>query len=105
MASIKVVRKSYVRKDGIKVKGTTYYTKDKGEPGKTPESEKWYRHNVEMNWHKNEPADIRRASALNAHKGDELATARALQALANVTTDAETAKLAKDDADYFFSKR
>jgi hypothetical protein len=35
--------------------------------------------------------------------GDELATARALQALANVTTDTETAKLAKADADYFFA--
>lgn len=27
-----------------------------------------------------------------------------LQTLANVTTDAETARLAKEDADYFFSK-
>ena len=104
MAKIKVIRKSYVRKDGTVVKGTTYYTKDKGESGKTPESEKWYQHNVEMNWHKDLPAAVRRANALKAHKGDELATARALQALANVTTDAETAQLAKTDADYFFSK-
>ena len=50
MAQIKVTRKSYVRKDGTVVKGTTYYTKDKGKPGKTPKSEKWYQHNVEMNW-------------------------------------------------------
>jgi len=42
--------------------------------------------------------------ALKAHKGNELATARALQALANVTADTETAKLAKADADYFFAK-
>ena len=104
MAKIKVTRKSYVRKDGTPVKGTTYYTEDKGKPGKTPESEKWYEHNVEMNWHKDEPAELRRANALKAHKGDELATARALQALANVTTDTETARLAKTDADYFFSK-
>ena len=47
MAQIKVTRKSYVRKDGTVVKGTTFYTKDKGKPGKTPESEKWYQHNVE----------------------------------------------------------
>jgi len=59
---------------------------------------------VEMHWHKDLPAEVRRANALEAHKGDELATARALQALANVTTDAETARLAKADADYFFSK-
>jgi hypothetical protein len=104
MARIRVTRKSYVRKDGTVVKGATYYTKDKGKPGKTPESEKWYHHTVEMNWHKGEPAEVRRANALRAHKGDELAAARALQALANVTKDPETSKLAKADADYFFAK-
>ncbi len=104
MAKIKVTRKSYVRKDGTVVKGTSYYTQDKGKPGKTPESKKWYQHKVEMNWHKDEPAKVRRANALKAHKGDELATARALQALSNVTADPETSKLAKTDADYFFSE-
>jgi hypothetical protein len=103
MAKIKVTRRSYVRKDGTEVKGTTYYAKDRGKPGKTPENEKWYEHNVEMNWHKNQPAEVRRANALRAHGDDQLATARALQALANVTTDSETARLAKDDADYFFA--
>ena len=91
-------------KDGTTVRGTTYYTKDKGEPGKTPESKKWYQHNVETNWHKDMSVEERRANALKAHKGDKLATARALQALANVTTDTETARLAKADADYFFAK-
>jgi hypothetical protein len=104
MAKIKVTRKSYVRKDGTVVKGTTYYAEDKGEPGKTPESEKWYEHNVAMNWHKDDPMELRRTNALEAHKGDELATARALQALANVTQDTRTAQLAKADADYFFAK-
>src|SRR5450756_2929437 len=66
MAQIKVTRKAYVRKDGTMVKGTSYYTKDKGKPGKTPGSEKWYQHNVEMNWHKDEPAEVRRANALKA---------------------------------------
>ena len=103
MAQIKVTRESYVRKGGIKVKSTTYYAKDRGKPGKTPESEKWYHHNEEMNWHKHQPAEMRRANALKAHSGNTLATVRALQALANVTTDLETAKLAKIDADYFFA--
>jgi hypothetical protein len=40
MEKIKVTRKSYVRADGTPVKGTTYYTEDKGKPGKTPENEK-----------------------------------------------------------------
>ncbi len=104
MAQIKVTRKGYTRKDGTLVKGTTYYTEDKGKRGKTPESEKWYQHAVEMEWGKDLPSAVRRANALKAHKGDELAAARALQALANVTTDAETARLAKTDADYFFAK-
>ena len=56
-----------------------------------------------MNWHKDQPAEMRRVNALKAHSGNKLATARALQALANVTTDLETAKLAKIDADYFFA--
>ncbi len=102
MAQIKVTRKRYVRKDGTVVKGTTYHTKDKGKPGKTPESEKFYHPKVQMHWHKDQSAEVRRANALKARNGNELATARALQALANVTTDAETAKLAKADADYFF---
>ena len=102
MAQIKVTRKSYVRKDGTVVKGTTYYTQDKGKPGKTPENEKFYHPKVEMHWHKDQPTKMRRINALKAHEGDELATARALQALANVTTDAKTAKLANADADYFF---
>jgi hypothetical protein len=55
-----------------------------------------------MNWHKDESADERRHNALQAHNGNELATGRALQALANVTTDSETAKLARADAEYFF---
>jgi hypothetical protein len=57
-----------------------------------------------MHWHKDQPTKMRRINALKAHEGDELATARALQALANVTTDIETTKLAKTDADYFFAR-
>jgi len=102
MAKIKVTRKSYVRKDRTVVKGTAYYTKDKGNPGKTPESKKFYHPKVEMHWHKDQSAEVRRKNALTAHSGNELSTARALQALANVTTDAKTGKLAKADADYFF---
>jgi hypothetical protein len=104
MAQIKVTRKRYVRKDGTVVNGTTYYTKDKGKPGRTPDSEKFYHPKVKTHWHKDQSAEVRRANALKAHKGNKLATARALQALANVTTDAKTAKLAKADADYFFVK-
>jgi len=103
-AKIKITRKSYVRENGTVAKATSYYTEDKGKPGKTPITDRWYQHNVEMQWHKDLPAEIRRANALKAHKGDVLATARALQALANVTTDSETSKIANIDADYYFAK-
>ncbi|APV43453.1 hypothetical protein Dform_00090 [Dehalogenimonas formicexedens] len=104
MAQITVHRKAYTRKDGTHVKATTYQTEDRGEPGKTPESQQWYEHGTEMNWSKEMTAETRREHALKAHKGDELATGRALQALANVTTDYETRGKANSDADYFFSK-
>jgi len=104
MAQIKITRKSYVRKDGTEVKGTTFYIQDRGKPGKTPDSEKFYNPKVEMHWHKDQSAEVRQANALKAHNGNKLATARALQALANVTTDIQTARLAKADADYFFLK-
>ncbi|HVP90039.1 MAG TPA: hypothetical protein VMS75_02360 [Terriglobales bacterium] len=104
MAKIKVLRKAYTRGDGTHVKATSYETPDKGKPGKTPESEKFFHPKTEMNWHKELPADVRRSNALGAHGGDGLATARALQELSNVTTDAETKRLSKEDADYFFSK-
>jgi hypothetical protein len=105
MAKIKVTRKSYTRQDGTIVKETTYYTEDKGKPGKTPESQKFYHPKIEMNWHKEDSEETRRNNAFKAHGGNELATARALQALANVTTDPETKKLAKVDADYFFARK
>ena len=105
MAKIKVTRKAYTRKDGTRVKATTYYTEDKGKPGKTPESEKFYKPKVEMGWRKEDSVEARRSHALKAHKGDTLATARALQALSNVTMDPETKKLTKQDADFFFARR
>ncbi len=72
--------------------------------GKTPGSEKFFYPGVKMDWHKDQPPSKRRANALKAHKGDKLATARALQELANVTTDSATARAAKADADYFFAE-
>jgi hypothetical protein len=104
MAEIEVHRKAYTRKNGTIVKATTYMAKDKGAPGKTPESQKWYVHGPEMNWNKGMSTTTRRSNVLAAHKGDELATARSLQALANVTTDSETRSKANSDAEYFYAR-
>lgn len=68
-----------------------------------PKRERWYNPTTEMGWRKDQKAGVRRRKALSAHGGDKLATARALQALANVTTDKTTKKLARSDALYFFT--
>jgi hypothetical protein len=70
----------------------------------TAESEKFFHPKVHTGWHKNMPAGRRRRLVLQSHKGDELASARAMQALSNVTTDRQTAIVARSDADFFFRK-
>jgi hypothetical protein len=47
---------------------------------------------------------VRQSKTVEAYKGDKFAAARVLQLSANIPADAETAKLTKVDADYFFSK-
>lgn len=102
MPKITVHRKAYTRQDGTHVKPTTFKVKDKGEPGKTPLSERWYNPKVHTGWNTNSPASARRKSMLHAHKGNKLAAGRACQALANITTDKATKKLARVDALYFY---
>ena len=99
-------RKAYTRKNGTRVKGSyvkpsTFYAKDVGAPGRTPPKKRWYKPGAKMYWSKEKPVSIRRYNALKAHRGSELATARALQALSNVSTDKATKREAKRDADYF----
>jgi len=98
---ITVHRKGYYRKNGTYVKPTTYRMEDRGKKGRTPKSEKWYAPRTKMNWSKDMAVNTRRNNALRAHGGDALATARALQALANVTTDRETKREAGWDSAYF----
>lgn len=57
-----------------------------------------------MKWSKVMPREVRRRNALEAHKGDALATARALQALSEVTMDIATEIEAEKDARYFFER-
>jgi len=94
------IRVTQVRK-GKKI---TFLTEDKGKPGKTPEEEQWFEPGVETGWEKGMPRERRRRLVLEAHKGDELASAKAMQALANVSTDRETKREARADAVHFFSE-
>lgn len=102
MAQLTIKRKGYTRKDGTRVKASTFKIKDRGEPGRTPKAEQWFEPGVKTGWEKGQPESVRRAKVLKAHKGDELASARSMQALANVTTDRETASKAARDAKYFY---
>ena len=68
----------------------------------------WFSPQIRSGWKKTDPAKVRRANVLKAHKGDLLGAARSKQALANVNSgpagDRETAVKAQADANYFFSK-
>ena len=61
-------------------------------------------------WKKSQTVTVRRKHALSSRpknwkpKKRYLSTARALQALANVTKDSKTKKVAKVDAEYFYKK-
>lgn len=102
-------RKAYTRKDGTHVKASrvgssTFSVKDRGKRGRTPKSQQWYEPSVKMGWEKSQSADTRRRLAMKAHKGNRLSTARALGALANVTTDSATKRAAQADAKYFYEQ-
>lgn len=67
-------------------------------------AKKWYKPSKEMGWSKSQSTTTRRRKALKAHKGSHLSAGRALQSLANVTTDKPTATKARADAKYFFKR-
>jgi len=105
MRRLRIDRKAFsIRRAGkkIKVKATSFFIKDRGEPGRTPRRKRWFKPSIETGWSKDLPMNARRAKTLRAHKGDKLATARSLNALANVTTDKRTKQLARADAQHFF---
>ena len=100
-------RRAYLRKDGVrvksaKVKASTFRIEDKGAPGRTPKRKRFFEPQVETGWEKTQTEGVRRVKVLGAHGGDELASARAMGALANVTTDRETRQKARSDAKYFY---
>lgn len=66
--------------------------------------ERWFSAGDKLGWRKEYPAEKRRRIALRHRRGNYLATARALNALANVSKDKTTKKLARSDAKYFFKK-
>ena len=70
----------------------------------TKKTKQWFQPGAPSGWKKSQPAAARRSLVLKAHGGDYLASARAKQALANVTRDPETERKSQADAEYFFRK-
>ena len=69
-----------------------------------PKKKRWYTHKTTTGWQKDMPLHERRELVYKAHGKDYLASARAMQALSNVTTDNETKLEANKDSEYFFRK-
>ena len=65
---------------------------------------RWFAAGKPLGWRKTDSAEKRRRTASRNRGGDLLATARALQALSNVTKDRETKRLAREDAQYFYRR-
>jgi len=104
MAKLRIKRKAYTRKDGTRVKATTFKVKDRGARGRTPKAERWFEPGVKTGWSKDLAQGTRINKVVRAHKGDLLASARSLRALANVTTDSETRRKAASDANILFKR-
>ena len=102
MGRLRVKATTY-RRGGKLVHRRGYATPDKGRKGRTPKGEQWFEPSVESGWRKNMSASERRSLVLQAHGGDILAAARAMNALANVTTDSATKTAARADAKYFYA--
>jgi len=111
MGKRRIKRRGYTRRGNVWVRGTTYEAEDRGAPGKTPKSKKWFQEAIgkrppyHLGWKKDKPQEqrIRLAIASRPKNWSEqqrtLSASRALQALANISTDRETASKAKADAE------
>lgn len=94
-----------VRRKRIKATGVRgHMRKDLGKPGRTPKSERWFKPKRGLGWEKDMPQEKRIRVAIASRpsnwsqKKRVLSASRALQALANITTDKETERLAEKDA-------
>lgn len=62
---------------------------------------KWATFGNPTNWHKNDSQTKRRRAVLSSRHGDYLASYRALDQLAKISQDNETARKSRQDANYF----
>lgn len=105
---IRIKRKGYRRRDGTRVKRTTYLMKDMGKPGRTPASKKLpfkLRAGFLHGWKKTQAAGTRHRILDNIVKREGYATAtRRLTGLKNVSPDSGTDRAANADLNYLREK-
>ena len=111
MGKLRIKVSGYRKKGNILVRGYTKMMPDRGKKGRTPASKKWFQEAIgkrppyHLGWKKDKPQEqrIRLAIASRPKNWSEqqrtLSASRALQALANISTDRETASKAKADAE------
>ncbi len=101
---IYIPRKTYTRL-GRRITREPYYKEVlTTHPEGVPESKKFFHPDFVTGWKKTDSKEIRRDRVLEAANGDLLKAARFMNALANVTKDRETKRLAREDAKYLFDE-
>lgn len=105
---IRVKRKGYRRRDGTRVKGTTFLMKDMGKRGRTPESKKLpfrLRPGFLRGWKKSQSAGTRHRILAKLIRRDSYATiSRRLTALKNVSPDRGTDRAVNADLNWMREK-
>ncbi len=107
MARLRVSVPAFKRKGGVRVHKYTKLVKDRGAPGRTPESKQWYepREGALRGWQACLPASERRRILRRIVRREGYATAiRRLNSLRNVSTNRETDHAAKMDMEYLRRK-
>lgn len=101
---IRIHRKGYRRRDGVRVRATDYLARDTGKPGRTRESQKLpftLRRGKLRGWKKDSSAGERRRILDRIVRNEGYSTAtRRLTALKNFSTDRETDAAVNADLDY-----
>ena len=98
---------AFWRKGGVRVKSHTKVVRDRGAPGRTPESKQWFepKEGALRGWQASMPATERRRILRGIVRREGYATAvRRLNALRNVSTNREADHAAKMDMEYLRRK-
>lgn len=96
----KTIHEPAARVKGAHVPPTEYYTEDRGAPGRTPESKKWFNPKGHLHgWHASQDSEQRHQHLEEASRGDGGwgITYYKLLALNNVTTEEDVKRATYED--------